>query len=407
MIALTRFDNGVSILSRQLPGRRSAALGIWIARGSRDDARGHAGCAHLLEHLIFRGIERHSGLAERIGGTANAATSRELILFHGTTPGERLDALASMLSELLADPALDAAGLRCERDAVLHEIAETAGSFEALRDELLARVWPEHPLARPPAGDPAVVRAIPLQALRASAGALLHGPGITVVAAGAVRHDALVAACRVLEGLPGLAAPRSRVAPSFQSVERHRHAACGRSLLIWAMPVAPFGAGDEMLELAERIVAGDAGCGRVPRLLRDRLGLVYGVGSRLELYSDCGLWWLHLECDPWQAGACREAVEAVFHELFVTGIGPDEIRRSQAGLQARWVVEDDDPEAVIERIAREAIALGRVRSLDERRAALTGADPESLRVLIHAAWKRRALFTIGPHAGAAARTLCA
>ncbi len=407
MTALTCLDNGVSILSRQMAGRRSAALGLWIARGSRDDAPDRAGCAHLLEHLIFRGAGRHDGVIGRAGGAVNAATSRELMVFHAKTTGGQLPGLASMLSGLLLRPTIDAPALRSERDAVLHEIAGDTDGFEALRDELLARVWPGHALARPVAGDPASVRGLTPASLRASADALLRGPNITVVATGAVRHDRLVAACRGLEGLPAAASPRMRVAPSFQAIERHRPAATGRSLLIWALPVAPFGAGDGMTALAERIVAGANGGGRLPRLLRDRLGLVYGVGSRLELYSDSGLWWLHLECDPRQAGVCREAVEAVFHELIVTGPDSDETARAQAGLQASRTVEDDEPESLMERIARERILLGRVRSIGEHGAGLAGADAEAVRALIHAAWKRRALFTIGPHVGASARMLCA
>ncbi len=390
-----------------MPGRRSASLGIWIARGSRDDAPDEAGYVHLLEHLICRGIDRHDGLIERVDIDVNACTSRELMVFHGMTPGDRLNTLASVLSNCLLRPVLDGqdqiGDLSSEQCAVLHEIAGKQGSLQGLQDGILARVWPGHPITRPVAGDPAMIRHATAQSLRACHDRILCGPNICVVASGAVHHDALVEACRALAVLPPAKSPVApalvRTAPAFTPVEEHRQIAAERSTLIWVMPVAPYGIADAQITLAERIMAGDSGAGRLPYQLRETLGLVYGIDSRLERYSDCGLWWLHLECEPGQAGACRRAVEAVFRDLINDGPAPGEIERAQAGLHARWIIEDDDPEAVMERLARDFIGLGHIRSLDERHAALAKADPEAVRAVIAAAWKRRALFGAGPGAG--------
>lgn len=410
MTALTRFDNGVSILSHSMPGRRSAALGIWIARGTRDDAPDEAGYTHLLEHLLYRDIDRQDGLIERFGGDINACTARELMALHGTIPGDRLDALASHLSERLLRPAIgdrfQDRDLSSEQRAVLHEIAGWQGSLQSFQDHILARVWSGHPLARPLAGDPDVIRRATANSLRPCHGRILRGPNLCVVAAGAVTHDALVDACRPLALLPADQSPdvpaRTRTAPAFTPFEGHLQVESGRSTLIWIMPVAPYGVADAHITLAERIMAGDAGAGRLPRELRDRLGLVYGIDSRLERYSDCGLWWLQLECLPGQTGPCRRAVEAVFRGLIKDGPAPEDIERARAALHARRIIDDDDPKAVMERLARDFIGLGRIRSLDERHAALTRSGPEPVREVIADAWEQHALFGAGPAAAGVA-----
>ncbi|MGH3671927.1 MAG: insulinase family protein, partial [Pseudonocardiaceae bacterium] len=46
---------GLRVVTEQLPASRSAAVGMWVAVGSRDEPDTVAGAAHYLEHLLFKG----------------------------------------------------------------------------------------------------------------------------------------------------------------------------------------------------------------------------------------------------------------------------------------------------------------------------------------------------------------
>ena len=91
MIETSVLANGVNIVSKRLPGHRSAALGVWLVNGSRHESAMHSGYAHLLEHLFFKGTARLDGPAlalrlEAMGGQVNAHTGRELTALHGLVP---------------------------------------------------------------------------------------------------------------------------------------------------------------------------------------------------------------------------------------------------------------------------------------------------------------------------------
>ncbi len=44
---------GLRVVTEFMPAVRSAALGIWVGVGSRDEDKAQAGATHYLEHLLF------------------------------------------------------------------------------------------------------------------------------------------------------------------------------------------------------------------------------------------------------------------------------------------------------------------------------------------------------------------
>ena len=52
--------NGVRILTEHVPAVSSAALGIWVNTGSREEKASENGAAHFIEHMLFKGTSRWS-----------------------------------------------------------------------------------------------------------------------------------------------------------------------------------------------------------------------------------------------------------------------------------------------------------------------------------------------------------
>jgi Predicted Zn-dependent peptidases len=75
--ALTELDSGERVISERLEHVRSVAVGYWIGAGSRDETPSQAGVTHFIEHLLFKGTDRHSALEiaeifDGLGGELNA-----------------------------------------------------------------------------------------------------------------------------------------------------------------------------------------------------------------------------------------------------------------------------------------------------------------------------------------------
>ena len=125
---LTELKGGLRVITEAMPSVRSVALGLWVRTGSRDESPEQAGVSHFLEHLLFKGTERHSAieiseLFDGMGAATNAATSKESTHLHARLLDEHTEEAFELLAEMLTGPSLPEDEVDSEREVVLEEIA--------------------------------------------------------------------------------------------------------------------------------------------------------------------------------------------------------------------------------------------------------------------------------------------
>ena len=57
---ISTLSNGLRVVTRDMPGLHSAAIGIWVNAGGRDERSEQNGIAHFLEHMAFKGTPTRS-----------------------------------------------------------------------------------------------------------------------------------------------------------------------------------------------------------------------------------------------------------------------------------------------------------------------------------------------------------
>jgi hypothetical protein len=177
------------VISERLEHVRSAAVGYWIAAGSRDEQATEAGVTHFIEHLLFKGTDRYSALQiaeifDGLGGELNAATSREHTLVYARVPDHQLETAMDVMGEMVFSPAF--AELDAERDVVLEGSQCTTMRRRKLVHDLIAR--PSSATTARPPGDRHADFVDPRR--RSRYHAEMYVPGnIVVAAAGTTRRD--------------------------------------------------------------------------------------------------------------------------------------------------------------------------------------------------------------------------
>jgi predicted Zn-dependent peptidase len=407
MINTTKLANGMRVVTKRLRDHHSVALGIWLLNGSRHEATTRSGYAHFLEHLFFKGTDRLDGPAlalrlEAMGGQVNAHTGRELTALHGLVPKGDVPELLQILSGMLCRPRFDDHDVSLERQVIQQEMAMIEDNpEETLEDRAMSLAWPDHPLGRPILGSPEVIERADAAALRDYMRDQISGGRIWVVASGDVEHDALVTACRDLAALPdgGVAPqPPPRFVPGTHPVTLRGE----QSQLLWIMPIPPASADEHYAHLVANHALGGGVSSRLFQELRERRGLVYGIHSRLEFYSDGGTWSIHTACDPRHVDTCRDIVVGTVERLLRDGVDSRELEIARRHLSAGLVIDEDHPDSIMERLAREAIYLHRHPDFPERMQRLNRVTSQSSQSVLAAAWARRlhAYTTSVPNDGA-------
>ncbi|MDQ3867584.1 MAG: insulinase family protein, partial [Actinomycetota bacterium] len=216
---LTTLDGGGRVVTEPLPSVRSAAIGLWIGAGSRDEDDAQAGLSHFLEHLLFKGTAKYSALEiaeifDAFGGELNASTARDYTVVYARVLDEHLETALDVMTDMVFAPTL--VEIDSEREVVLEEIAMIEDTPQELVHDLFTEtVFGDHPLGRPVLGSADVISTVSRRSIGAYHRSRYRLDNTVVAAAGSVDHDRLVGLVQTMSEKRGERSRRPAARPPF------------------------------------------------------------------------------------------------------------------------------------------------------------------------------------------------
>lgn len=290
--------NGLRIVVAPQPHLHTATVAAFVKVGSRYEDRRQNGISHFLEHMLFRGSERHpsafamSHAIESLGGTLGAATYADFTSFAMTLPPESLGEGIRLLGEVFRAPVLGE--IDTEKDIVREEILEALdedGRNVDVEDLSRAMVFGEHPLGFKITGDASNIDRFTLDEVRGHFARHYVGASTVVVLSGNVDAETTIPVIEDAFGalprgeLPAVAAPHFPRGPRFSYVDSQ---GSQTDLRVSFVAVAEGDPKRPALDLLLRVLD-DGMSTRLHRRMVDEQGLAYDVFARLDLYEDCGM----------------------------------------------------------------------------------------------------------------------
>ena len=121
-------DNGLRVLSADLPYAQSVAVIVMLAAGSRYETPEASGIAHFSEHMFFKGTERRpsarqiAGEIDAIGGEFNAFTGKENTTYYVKCAAEHRDVALDVLVDMLRHSRFAAEEIEREKGVIVEEV---------------------------------------------------------------------------------------------------------------------------------------------------------------------------------------------------------------------------------------------------------------------------------------------
>ena len=405
-VEVTRLPSGLTIVTDAMPHLQTAALGVWVGSGSRDEQPDEHGISHLLEHMAFKGTTRRTARQiaediEAVGGDLNAATSVETTAYYARVLKADVPLALDVLSDILSDPAFDPEELQREQNVIVQEIGAAEDTPDDLIwDRLQTTAFPDQPVGRSILGTPATVRSFDRKRIAGYLTRNYRAPDMVVAAAGAVDHRAVVG--EVEQRFAAFQNP-ARPAPEAARFVGGSHIEL-RDLEQVHVALAMVGLPHRDPNLMSLdVFANVLGGGMSSRLfqeVREQRGLCYTIYSFHMPYFDTGMFGLYAGTD---AADLSELMQVVVDEIAGAAetITEAEVARAKAQMKAGLLMALESSGARAGQLARQMINWGRPIPLEEIVAKIDAVSAESARAAGRAlvARGRPAIAALGPGTG--------
>ncbi|MBF0387644.1 MAG: insulinase family protein [Candidatus Omnitrophica bacterium] len=392
--------NDLRVISNELKGRESVAIGIWAGVGGRFEDDTTKGAAHFLEHILFRGSLKYScndikGSIEGVGGTLNAFTGEEQTCYYAKVPAKHFQSTLDILSDMVFFPLIQKNDLERERSIILEEIKMYKDLPQYYVLEMLdGLVWPEHPLGQSLAGTVETVGAMTQGALRKFHRQYYAPDNVVVALCGHFGHDDAVAFLgdklgnfRALERPEATPFKASQTKPRFKFHRKQTeqmHVALGFPSLcadhqdIYALAIL-------------NIILGGNMSSRLFDEVREKRGLAYSIYSSTKSYDDTGLFMVKAGVDNKKLVEAVELVMKVLRQLKRGVIKENEFIRAREYFLGQFVLGLEDTMEHMMWIGESMIERDRIRTLGEVVYRVNALTPDDIQRVAGDVLKERRL----------------
>ncbi len=375
-------DNGLRVLTAEMPHTRSVSMFITVGAGSRYEPADKAGLSHFLEHLPFKGTRSWptalaiSEAVEGVGGIMNASTDREMTSFWCKVASVHADSALPVLLDLILHPLLDPAEMEKEREVIRDELRMTNDYPAQVCDLLIDRaLWPEQAMGRDVGGTSETVSAIQLDEVRRYM-ERQYRPNNTVIAiAGAITHaEAVKTVANATTGWePGEPLGWEPVVHAGQDAPNILldHRDTEETSICIGLPGFALVDDDRYAATVLNGILGDGMSSRLFQTLREDLGLTYDCHSSISSYRDCGALVVSCGTEPSRAA---EAIAATRQEMarLLEPAPNAEIRKAREYIKGRLLMRLEDSRSVAAWLASQELLMNDITTPDDTASSIDG-----------------------------------
>jgi len=391
----TVHSSGLRIVTEEVPSVRSAAVGIWVNVGSRDEAPATAGASHFLEHLLFKGTTSRTALEisssiESVGGEMNAFTSKEYTCFYARVIDTDLPMAIDVVSDLITSSVVTALDVDAERKVVLEEIAMRDDDPSDLVHDLFSDTYyGDTQIGRPILGTIESINKMSRNTVFNYYKKKYQPSDLVVAVAGNIKHKRVVAMVEEAlsrdnfldgAGTPNIR-PNTPIKRGPQSPVGLMYRKTEQAHMLYGMEGV---ARADERRFAMGVLSAALGGGMSSRLfqeIREKRGLAYSVYAYSQQFAGTGTLGFYAGCNPSKAIEVVEIIREVLTDVADHGMSHEEIERAKGAVRGSLVLSQEDSGSRMSRIGKNEIVYGQVMDFDDILKAISRVSAEDVRAI--------------------------
>ena len=368
----TELNNGVKIITKQMPYVRSVTMGIWVNAGSRDETLSENGLSHLIEHLIFKGTKKRSAFQiakefDDIGGQTNAFTTMENTCFHAKVMDSHLETMVEVMSDIFLNSLFEETEVLKERPVILQEIGMVEDSPDEYIHVLSGRhFWGNHPLGRSILGTRENILRFDAETIKQFFKRLYQPDRIIISASGNVDHQHFVdligpafESIHKSDDFPERKTPAGNTSVNLHTRKLEQtHICIGVNGLSTGHPLR-YG-----FSLMSTLLGGNMSS-RLFQDIREKRGLAYTVYSFVSTHVDSGMFGAYAAVDPLRAVETAQLLVSHMHRLKEQRVQESELMGAKEYIKGNLLLSSESSENQMVRLAQNEMHFQRQVSIQE------------------------------------------
>jgi predicted Zn-dependent peptidase len=358
----TVLENGIRVITRQMPHTHSVSMGVWVGIGARDESPEECGISHFIEHMIFKGTQRRSAFQiakefDAIGGHTNAFTSMEYTCFHAKVLHHHLNIMVDILGDIFLESVFEDEEIEKERAVIFQEIGMVEDSPDEFVHLLLGNAfWGNNPLGRSILGTRETILSFKTGTIKAFFKRYYSPERIVISAAGHIDHGDFI---KMVSPIFGKAAPGnaeiSRSTPNGCShVDIQQRKLEQTHICLGTRGISTTDSKRFTYALLNVILGGNMSS-RLFQEIRERRSLAYSIYSFITSHIDTGMTGVYVGVDPQRSHEVIEAILTEMRALKNTPVTVSELRDAKEYMKGNLLLASESTDNQMVRLAQNDI----------------------------------------------------
>jgi predicted Zn-dependent peptidase len=372
MVQKTTLENGIQVITEEIPHVHSVSVGIWVKSGSRDERRGENGISHFIEHMLFKGTKRRSAeqIAKEIdavGGVLNAFTTKEFSSFYAKVLANHLPVALDLLFDLFLNSLFSREEIDKERQVIIQEISMVEDTpDEYIHDLFSQSFWPRHPLGFPILGRVETISLMGQKGLMEFYRQHYLGARPIIVAAGNLKHENLLRPVRETLGkIKPLAEKRQGRPPHPHPCLLVKHKKLEQAHLLLGTPGLSVAHPGRYAFFLLNTILGGGMSSRLFQEIREKRGLAYSVYSFLSSFIDNGMLGVYVGVGESTLAQALQLILREMRKLAAGSLKPKELRAAKEQLKGNLLLSLESTDSRMTRLAKNELYFNRFVGTEE------------------------------------------
>ncbi len=369
---ISQLENGITVITENVPHVKSFALGFWITSGSRDETDSINGISHFIEHMVFKGTTKRtsrkiSDEIESVGGYLNAYTSKELTCFYVRGLGKYAEKSFEVISDMIQNSVFKESEIKKEANVILEELKDVEDTPEDfIFDKFEEVIYAGNSLRYPILGNEESIFTFTHEILRDYNYLRYNTNNLLIVASGAIEHNKVTEyANKYLTNLK--VGQKIKRYPLQLNHQNNVFLKKEIAQIYFLMGKTTIGYKDDdriKLNILSNLL-GETSSSRLFQRLREKNGISYQINSFLNSFSDISTIGVFLSTNEKNMEKAYNLITDEFKKLREKPVSKNELNRVKEYLKGSYWMGLESMSNRASRMAHSYINFGRIKNADE------------------------------------------